>query len=88
MQIAWIMGVPIAIYAADWVIGAFCRTYLIETPTFTQLECGVELQFDHPPGFSSDGTGYLMVCVPWISRYEWHAPSLPTTPSPTDCAYA
>jgi len=43
----------------------------------------VELTFEHPPGFSTDGTGYVLVCLPWIAKNEWHAYSLfshPTRP--------
>eukprot|EP00965_Chrysotila_dentata_P186033 6142116-Pleurochrysis_carterae.AAC.1 len=37
------------------------------------MEGGVELTFSHPSGFHADGTGYVLVCLPWISATEWHA---------------
>lgn len=81
MHIIYLMGIPVVTYLLDYVIGYFWRTYLVESSTFKRLECGVELSFEHPPGFTSDGTGYVMVCVPWISKYQWHAFSLFAHPS-------
>ena len=84
MHIAWVMGVPVAMYLADYAYGFFARTHLIERSQFTRLETGVELTFSHPEGFKSDGTGYVLVCVPWVSRWQWHAFSLfahPTKPN-------
>lgn len=50
MDIAWLVGVPLGMYVVDYIYGTFFRTYKIVDSTFTRLECGVELTFDHPPG--------------------------------------
>mmetsp|Transcript_27804 Transcript_27804/g.94895 ORF Transcript_27804/g.94895 Transcript_27804/m.94895 type:complete len:706 (+) Transcript_27804:156-2273(+) len=81
MHIAWLMGVPVVAYLADWLYGSLGRTYLIERSRFERLENGVELSFAHPPGYRTDGTGYVMVCVPWVSPYQWHAFSVFPHPS-------
>ena len=59
------------------------RTHRIPSSAFHRLEGGVELTFAHPPWFVTDGTGYVLVCLPWLSKFEWHAFSLfshPTKP--------
>ena len=81
MHIIYLMGIPVCVYLLDYLVGVFWRSYLVESSTFKRLECGTELSFEHPPGFTSDGTGYVMVCVPWISKYQWHAFSLFAHPS-------
>lgn len=80
-HIAYLMGIPLCVYLLDFLVGVFFRSYRVETSTFCRLECGTQLTFEHPPGFTSDGTGYLMVCVPWISKHQWHAFSLFAHPS-------
>lgn len=82
MHIRYLMGFPVIIYIADWIYGFFCRTYLVDKAvSFTRLECGVELTFKHPHGFKSDGAGYIMICIPWINKWEWHPFSLFAHPS-------
>eukprot|EP00322_Chrysochromulina_rotalis_P013360 CAMPEP_0115850806 /NCGR_PEP_ID=MMETSP0287-20121206/12155_1 /TAXON_ID=412157 /ORGANISM="Chrysochromulina rotalis, Strain UIO044" /LENGTH=729 /DNA_ID=CAMNT_0003304817 /DNA_START=333 /DNA_END=2522 /DNA_ORIENTATION=- len=76
MSVIFIVGIPVLLYVLDYVIGSISRTYRIESPTFTRIECGVELVFEHPPGFKSDGTGYVLVNLPWLRSWEWHAFSL------------
>jgi len=75
-HIAYIMGVPVVLYCADYLVGAFWRTYHVPSPTLTHIQCGVEMTFEHPPGFTTDGTGYILVCFPWVSNSQWHAFSL------------
>jgi hypothetical protein len=81
-MIAWYIGIPLAIYAADVLFGSLFRTYLVETPTFTRLEGAVQLTFKNPtPDFEK--AGYALVNVPWLAKAEWHAFSLfrhPTLP--------
>ena len=70
MDIAWLMGVPVGMYLADMLIGSVWRTYRVDTSIFYRLENGVELTFEHPPGFHFQGAGYVLVCLPWISQYQ------------------
>ena len=82
MHIRYLMGTPLVLYVADWIYGFFARTFLVDKAVcFTRLECGVELTFKHPEGFKTDGSGYIMVCIPWINKWEWHAFSLFAHPS-------
>ena len=82
--ISYLIGVPVCMYLSDYLIGSLLRTYRIDSSAFSRLENGVELTFEHPPWFTTDGTGYVLVCLPWISKFEWHAFSLfshPTKPN-------
>lgn len=79
--ICYLIGVPVGMYLTDFIVGSLLRTYRIDSSSFSRLERSVELTFEHPPGFSTDGTGYVLVCLPWISKHEWHAFSLFSHPS-------
>ena len=81
MRICWLIGIPVFLYIGDLIYGFFARTYLIDASQFTRLECGVELQFSNPKGYESNVTGYIMLCIPWISKWEWHAFSVFAHPS-------
>ena len=82
MQIIYLMGVPVILYLLDWIYGFFARTYFVDKAvSFTRLDCGVELTFKHPVGFKTCGAGYIMVCIPWTNKWEWHAFSLYAHPS-------
>ena len=70
------MGITVAMYCADFMVGMMMRTHLVRSTHFTRLERSVELTFEHPEGFKYDGTGYVYVCLPWISRWQWHAFSI------------
>ena len=75
-HVAWVMGTVVFLYCADILYGFMFKIKLVSTARFIRLENCVEMSFDHPYGFSSDGTGYVLVCLPWISKSEWHAFSL------------
>ena len=47
--------------------------YLIEEPTFRRLGSGTYLVFKNPNGFELQRTGYVVVMLPWIAKYQWHA---------------
>lgn len=73
-HVGWLCGVPLALYALDYLYGMFFRTFLIENSLFRRLDCGVELTFKHPPDWDEGmGGGYVLVNVPWIAKGEWHA---------------
>ena len=81
MQVAYLVGGALAVYALDYTWGLLARTHRIATSEFTRLEDGVELTFRNPPGFGLAGgaPGYVMLCVPWLypsAKLEWHAFSL------------
>lgn len=82
-HIAIVMGTAVCVYALDWLYGFFFKIYRVPTLLLTRLGSAVEVVWEHPKGFESDGTGYIYLCLPWISRAEWHAFSLvlhPTQP--------
>ena len=62
--ICYLIGVPVSMYLTDFAIGSLLRTYRIDSSSFSRLEAGVELTFEHPQGFITDGTGYVLVCLP------------------------
>lgn len=73
MQIFWLMGVPVVIYLIDAAIGLYFRTWMIESTLFFRLDSGSAMQFANPPGFELKGASYVLVLLPWISKYQWHA---------------
>ena len=82
--IGYIMGSAVGVYALDWLYGWCFQIHRAETVRFTRLGTAVELVWEHPSGFRSDGAGYVYICLPWISKTEWHAFSLvkhPTLPN-------
>lgn len=75
-SIGIIMGVAVGVYGLDWLYGYFFKIYRAETLMFTRIGQAVEVAWEHPKGFVSDGAGYVYICLPWISKSEWHAFSL------------
>jgi predicted ferric reductase len=76
-----IMGLTVGIYALDWVYGYYFKIYRAGTLMFTRIGNAVEVVWEHPKGFVSDGAGYVYICLPWVSRGEWHAFSLVSHPT-------
>lgn len=76
-----IMGSAVGIYACDRLYGYFFKIYHAKTLRFTRIGNAVEVVWEHPEGFKSDGAGYIYICLPWISRVEWHAFSLVSHPT-------
>mmetsp|Transcript_26201 Transcript_26201/g.86059 ORF Transcript_26201/g.86059 Transcript_26201/m.86059 type:complete len:354 (-) Transcript_26201:40-1101(-) len=84
MHIRYTIGIPVALYIADLAWGFFRTTHLISSSVFVRLNKCVELAFENPSGFHTNGTGYVYICLPWISKSEWHAFSMfkhPTLPN-------
>ena len=82
--IGYIMGSAVSVYALDWMYGWCFQIHRAETMRFTRIGTAVEVVWEHPKGFRSDGAGYVYICLPWISKTEWHAFSLvkhPTLPN-------
>ena len=82
VNIFWIMFAVLLVYGLDALYGLLLKAYIIETAEFTCLKNGVQLRFVNPEGFR--GGGYVLLCVPWLNRHQWHAFSLfshPTEPN-------
>ncbi|CAB9515447.1 NADPH oxidase 4 [Seminavis robusta] len=75
-HIFYLCGIPMVIYWLNWFIGCFWGTYLVHSTIFRRLESGVSLTFDNPRGFELKGPSYVVIMLPWISRYQWHAFSI------------
>jgi len=80
------MGFCIIYYTLDSLYVMFFMTEIIETTIFNVLPSGVQMTMavsEHfQANFAQGGYGY--VCLPWVSKYEWHAFSLfehPTDPN-------
>lgn len=74
-RIYYLIGVPLVIYCADFLVGLFVRTHLIENVYFERYgRNGVALQFKNAKRFSgSSKTSYVYIMCPWISKWQWHA---------------
>lgn len=68
-----IVGIAVCLYILDSIYGLFARTYHIQSSMFCRLETAVQLTFKKPPGFDLSDVGYIYICIPWISLFEWHA---------------
>ena len=71
--IFWLMGVPVVIYIVDYILGLYYKVWRIDSTRFFRLDSGSAMQFKNPPGFELKGASYVLVLLPWINRYEWHA---------------
>lgn len=79
--IGLIMGLVIGLYVLDWLYGYFFKISYAQTLDFKRIGRSVQVTWEHPPGFKSEGSGYVYLCLPWISRTEWHAFSLVSHPT-------
>ena len=76
-HIAFIMGCTVGCYCLDWTLGYFMSIHYCATLKMTRLGVSaVEIVFEHPPGFTNRGGGFVYICLPWLSKTEWHAFSL------------
>lgn len=64
MHIAYIVGTAVMLYVADALYGMYASTYYVRSSRFVRLENAVELTFAHPPGFESNGSGFVYICLP------------------------
>ena len=73
-NIFWIVGTPLVIYWVDWVFGLVRVTRIARSARFVRLESAVMIRLNKPDGFELKGAGgYCYLCIPWISKLEWHA---------------
>ena len=80
-HIGVIMGTAVGVYLIDWLYGYFFAIKYLETLWFKRLGSAVEISWENPPGFVNHGAGYVYICLPWISRTQWHAFSLVQHPT-------
>jgi len=83
-HIFWVMGVPVAVYLLDYLVGYFGKVNYLPTLFMTRTDAHVLVSWENPPGFKSIGAGYVYICLPWVSLYQWHAFSIvvhPTLPN-------
>jgi ferric-chelate reductase len=84
-HILYIVGISLLIYVMDWIYGVFMTTHVAPSARFVRLESVVMIRVSKPEGFQMKGSsGYCYICVPWISKYEWHAFSAFKDPVDTD----
>jgi len=75
-HIFFLIGIPVVVYLLDYLYGFARRIHSVPTLQMTRLGSNIEIVFENPPGFSSVGSGYVYLCLPWISRFQWHALSI------------
>jgi predicted ferric reductase len=84
MRIFYLIGVPLATYLLDWLYGLLFASYHLPTLQMVRMGKFVEITWKHPVGYVSNGSGYVYLCLPWVSKYEWHVFSViahPTKPN-------
>ncbi|KAL7487526.1 hypothetical protein ACHAW6_013122 [Cyclotella cf. meneghiniana] len=81
-----VLGFCITYYTLDSLYVMFFMTEIIETTIFNVLPSGVQMTMAVSDSFQATyaqgGFGY--VCLPWVSKFQWHAFSLfehPTDPN-------
>lgn len=74
----YVLGACIVIYFLDAMYIEMFMTEKIETTTFHVLPSGVQMTMAVSSRFQSrfEKGGYAYVCLPWVSRNQWHAFSL------------
>jgi ferric-chelate reductase len=73
-NVFWIVGSFLVIYWADWVFGLLVATRGASSARFVRLESAVMIRLKKPPGFQLKGAGgYCYLCIPWVTKMEWHA---------------
>jgi ferric-chelate reductase len=75
---AWVFGILLVWYFLDATYCYFFMTEKINTTNFRVLPSGVRMDMSVSKRFQKCGEqgGYVYVCLPWVSKTEWHAFSL------------
>jgi predicted ferric reductase len=75
---AWVFGILLVWYFLDATYCSFFMTEKINTTNFRVLPSGVRMDMSVSKRFQKCGEqgGYVYVCLPWVSKTEWHAFSL------------
>ena len=69
-----IMGLAVGVYVTDYLYGIFFKISYHPTLKLRRLTSAVEVTFETPKDFQNGG--YIYICLPWISRTQWHPFSL------------
>jgi hypothetical protein len=73
-MMGYFMTTLLVIYFFDSFLVSHFFTHRVDHSLFTRLGTGTQLAFKNPPNWSLFGSqlGYIRVCVPWVSKSEWH----------------
>merc|ERR1712071_134000 len=72
-NIFWTVGAAFLIYVLDYLVGVNSGTFLLESTTFRRFSTGTLLSFENPKGFELHSASYVLIMLPWLGKYEWHA---------------
>jgi len=72
--LSWVLCFSIIIYFLDFLWVWFHMTELIESTSFKVLKCGVQLTMPVSQMVVQrlKTGGYVYICIPWVSKVEWH----------------
>lgn len=74
----WVFGILLIWYFLDFMFCQFFMTEKIETTKFSVLPSGVRVTMEVSKRFQKMGSqgGICYICLPWVSKNQWHAFSL------------
>ncbi|CAJ1952236.1 unnamed protein product [Cylindrotheca closterium] len=74
----WVFGTLLVWYFLDFMFCQFFMTEKIETTKFSVLPSGVRVTMEVSERFQKIGAhgGICYICLPWVSKNQWHAFSL------------
>ena len=73
-RIFWLIGVPLFIYTADYILGCLFKCHLVESAHFQRLgDSSCLIEFVNPTGFGKQNSAYVYLMLPWISKTQFHA---------------
>ena len=75
-HMAPVIGIAVFGYLLDYIYGFFFNIYHVKTSQFCRIGSAMQLSFTKPDGFNFEEIGFIYLCVPWISKFEWHAFSI------------
>jgi len=73
-RIFWLIGMPLFVYAADYIVGCLFKCHLVESAHFQRLgDSSCLIEFENPAGFGKQNSAYVYLMLPWISKTQFHA---------------
>lgn len=73
-RIFWMIGMPLFVYAADYIVGSLFKCHLVESAHFQRLgDSSCLIEFENPAGFGKQNSAYVYLMLPWISKTQFHA---------------
>jgi len=70
----------------DYFYANIFKTYEVEFCHFTRLQQSVILHWENPRGYNHHQHGYVNICIPFISPFQWHAISVYPHASEPNCS--